>query len=121
MMAPNVISINAVRATQVGQATALSQVGRQVTLAMGLAVMASAYFGLAPARGDTSPGVPAEALHAYNSMFAIAFWLLIAVIVLAQFMPARAKAKAMQERLAIERDAMRADGQLAESGAVMEA
>ena len=121
MTAPNVIAINAVRATQVGQATALTQVGRQVILAMGLAVMASAYFGLAPARGDSSPGAAATSLHAYNSMFAIAFWILIAVIVLAQFMPAKAKAKAMQERLAAERDEMRADGHFAESGSVMEA
>lgn len=121
MTAPNVISINAVKATQVGQATALSQVGRQITLAMGLAVMASVYFSLAPARGDTSPAAASAGLHAYNSMFRIAFWILIAVIVLAQFMPARAKAKAMQERLGAERDAMRADGHLAESGSVMEA
>ncbi|MDO8363411.1 MAG: MDR family MFS transporter [Actinomycetota bacterium] len=127
MTAPNVISINAVRATQVGQATALSQVGRQITLAMGLAVLASVYVGLAPARGNATPPTAAEALrisaesmHAYNMMFRIAFWILIAVVLLAQFLPAKATSQAMQERLAAERDALRADGHLAESVSVIE-
>ena len=60
-------------------------------------------------------------MHAYNSMFVISFWILIGVMVLAQFMPDRAKATAMQERLAAERGALRAGGYLAESAAVMEA
>lgn len=120
MTAPNVISMNAVRATQVGQATALTQVARQVLLAMGLAVMASVFVGLAPGRGDTSSAAAHTAMHAYNSMFRISFGILIGVMVLAQFLPGKARAMAMQERLAAERDALRADGQLTESGAVLE-
>ena len=121
MTAPNVTSMNAVKASQVGQATALSQVARQITLAMGLAVMASVFFGLMPPRADTSAGAVGTAMHAYNSMFVISFWILIGIMVLAQFMPDRAKATAMQERLAAERGALRAGGYLAESAAVMEA
>lgn len=103
MTAPNVTSVNAVRAEQVGQATALGQVARQVTLALGLGVLASIFAGMAPARGDASPAARASALDAFNTMFLLGFWILIAVMVAAQFLPGKAKSREMHERLLAER------------------
>ena len=49
MMAPNIVAMNAVTAPQVGQASGLSQVTRQISAAFGTAVLASIFASALPA------------------------------------------------------------------------
>jgi hypothetical protein len=95
MMAPNIQAMNAVKASQVSQATGLSSVTRQVAAAIGTAVIASLF---ATWRPDGAPStIPAaDALVAYRNVFLVAVVLLIVILVIAQFLPGKEKALALQ-------------------------
>lgn len=95
MMAPNIQAMNAVRASQVSQATGLSSVTRQVAAAIGTAVIAAMFATWRP-DGDPSTVPAADSLEAYRSVFLVAVGILVAILVIAQFLPGREKALALQ-------------------------
>ncbi|MDY7101553.1 MAG: MDR family MFS transporter [Actinomycetota bacterium] len=92
MMAPNIQAMNAVKASQVSQASGLSNVSRQVSAAIGTAVVASLFATFRPDDGATG----AEALEPYRLVFLVAVGLLAGAVVVAQFLPGREKALALQ-------------------------
>lgn len=103
MMAPNIQAMNAVPASQVSQATGLSSVTRQVSAAVGTAVIASLF---ALARPDGAPGsvVADEALGPYRMVFLVAVGVLVVVLVVAQRLPGRTRALALQAERRAELD-----------------
>jgi EmrB/QacA subfamily drug resistance transporter len=105
MMAPNIQAMNAVKASQVSQATGLSSVTRQVAAAIGTAVVASMF---ATWRPDGAPAtVPAaDAMVAYRNVFLVAVGLLAVILVIAQFLPGKVKALALQADRRAEMNAM---------------
>ena len=96
MMAPNIVALNAVPTRQVSQASGLSSVARQVSAAIGTAILAAVFATIRPA-GDPTSVPPAEAVVAYNSVFMIGFWVLLVLLVVALFLPGRAVARSLQD------------------------
>jgi DHA2 family multidrug resistance protein len=109
MMAPSVVAMNSVRATQVAQASGLSSVTRQVSAALGTAVFASIF---ASAVGD---GVATGSVDPYNRVFLVAFWLLVATTLLGLALPGRSRALSLQKERLEERAELRTAGVLAEA------
>ncbi len=104
-MPPNIIAINAVPATKVAQATALSSVIRQVAAAVGTAVLAAVFASIRPAGADLgAPGRVGAAVGAYNTIFHIGFGLLLVAFVVALFLPARRGALALQAQRRAEHE-----------------
>lgn len=105
MMAPNIVAMNAIETTKVSQASALSQVARQMSAAVGVAVIASIF---AMSRPEGAPGtVPvAEALTPYRTVFLVAAGLTALAVLVAQFVPGKAKALELQEDRRREMEAM---------------
>jgi EmrB/QacA subfamily drug resistance transporter len=95
MMAPNIVAMNSVEGRKVSQASALSQVSRQMSAAVGTAVVASIF---ATSRPDVAPGAlsPADALGPYRTVFLLATGIMAVAVVVAQFLPGRATALALQ-------------------------
>lgn len=91
MMAPNVVAMNAVSATKVSQASALSQTARQVAAAIGVAIIASVF---ASSRPDGPAG--SADLGPYRVVFLVAAGLLAVAAIVAQFVPGKAKALELQ-------------------------
>ncbi len=106
MMAPNIQAMNAVSASQVSQATGLSSVSRQVAAAVGTAIIASIF---ALVRPDGAPGTISvdDALGAYRTVFLVAVGVLVVVLVVAQLLPGKARALALQEERRLELEALR--------------
>ncbi len=101
MMAPNIVAMNAVATAKVSQASALSQTARQVAAAVGVSIVASVF---ASTRPDGLPGsIPLDqALHPYRIVFLIAAGLLAVGVVVAQFLPGKAKALQLQADRKVE-------------------
>ena len=104
VMPPNILAMNAVRASQISQATALSNVNRQLTAAIGTAVLASIF---AATRTDAPAGTlsPGEALAPYETIFLVgAGFLAVVVFVAIRFLPGRETALALQAERRAEQD-----------------
>ena len=91
MMAPNIQALNSVKSSLVSQATGLSSVTRQISTAVGVAVLSS-IFGSAVmsapgGRNDIGP---------YRLMFMIGAALFVVCAVLGQFLPNRTRARELQ-------------------------
>jgi EmrB/QacA subfamily drug resistance transporter len=114
IMAPNIIAMNAVRASQVGQASGLSQVSRQVSAAFGTAVMASIFASALPvvAAGDAPDTGIDTTIDAYNTVFTAALMVLVATILAGLALPGRRRALELQAERARERAEMLASGAL---------
>ncbi len=108
MMTPNIVAMNSVPGRKVSQATGLSSVARQLSAAVGTALLASIFAGNRP-DGDPSTVAPAEALDAYATVFLIAMGVLVVAFVIAQFLPGKAKALALQQERADELATTRAE------------
>jgi hypothetical protein len=105
-MSPNVVAMNSVTFAQVGQATGLSQVSRQVSAAFGTAVLASVFTAYVPEAADLgAPGTVGDAIGAYNAVFSTALVALGAAIVVSLFLPGRDRALALQRDRRAERAA----------------
>ncbi|MFV0318660.1 MAG: DHA2 family efflux MFS transporter permease subunit [Microthrixaceae bacterium] len=96
MMAPNIVSLNAVKTVQVSQAAGLSSVTRQVSAAIGTAILAAIYATIRPV-GD--PGVVDQAVsvQAYNNVFLISFGILVVSVGVGWFLPGKRVATRLQE------------------------
>ena len=105
VMSPNIVAMNAVSAPKVSQASALSQTSRQVAAAIGVSIVASVF---ATARPDGPPGsIPVdEALGPYRLVFLLAVAILAVVLVVAQFLPGKERALALQAERRAEMDAL---------------
>jgi DHA2 family multidrug resistance protein len=123
MMPPNIVAMNSVTASKVSQATALSQVLRQLAAAVGIAVLAAVFAGLRPAGNPSSPENLAATVDAYDTLFLISFVILCVACLLAFRLPARREALALQAERRRERNILREIGELdlgTESGLVTE-
>jgi MFS family permease len=105
VMAPNIMAMNAVESRKVSQASALSQVTRQVSAAVGVSIVASIFATTRPA-GDPDALSATQALSPYRTVFLVATGLLAAAVVVAQFLPGKAKALALQADRQAELDAL---------------
>ena len=116
MMAPNIVAMNAVSATKVSQASALSQTARQVSAAIGVAIIASVF---ASARPDGPAG--SADLGPYRVVFHVAAGLLVVATIVAQFVPGKAKALQLQADRKAEMEALGLDPAADEPAALVEA
>jgi hypothetical protein len=81
-------------------------------LAIGTAVLASVFASIRPEGVDLGSAANVDAtVDAYNSIFTIAFGMLVVALVVAQFLPARRRALELQEQRRAEQE-----GRLAEIG-----
>lgn len=105
MMAPNIVAMNSVEGPKVSQAAALSQVSRQLSAAVGTAVIASIF---ATARPDAAPGTlpMSEALGPYRTVFLVAAGITTLALLVGQFVPGKAKALELQEHRRLEMEAL---------------
>lgn len=71
MMAPNIVAMNAVEACKVSQASGISQVSRQLSAAIGVAVLAS-IFAATRSSDPASTLTAAEAVQPYRTVFLVA-------------------------------------------------
>jgi DHA2 family multidrug resistance protein len=97
-MSPNVVAMNSVRSTQVGQASGLTSVTRQVSAAYGTAVLASIFASALP-EGATG----ATSIEPYDTVFLTLFWVLVGAAVLGLMLPGRQKALDLQQERVAER------------------
>jgi EmrB/QacA subfamily drug resistance transporter len=112
MMPPNIVAMNSVPTPKVSQATALSQVLRQLAAAAGIAVLAAVFAGLRPAGNLGSPENVGAAVDAYDTLFLISFVILVVACLLAFRLPARREALALQAERRRERNFLREIGEL---------
>ena len=103
IMAPGLVALNSVRAAQVGQASGLNQVSRQLSGALGTAALASIFVAAAPAAGVAGPPATQPAVDAYNTVFLATMAMLAVAVVLGFVLPGRTKALALQRERAAER------------------
>ncbi len=101
MMAPNIVAMNSVESRQVSQAAGLSSVARQLSAAVGLAMLASFYATIRP-EGD--PGsIPTDvAIDAYNKVFIVGMLILVVTFIVTQFLPGKKVALELQEARRVE-------------------
>ena len=112
MMPPNIVAMNSVPTPKVSQATALSQVLRQLAAAAGIAVLAAVFAGLRPVGDLSSPENVGAAVDAYDTLFLISFVILVVACLLAFRLPARREALALQAERRRERNFLREIGEL---------
>ena len=95
MMSPNVIAMNSVTASDVSQASGLSNVCRQISAAVGVAALASVFATVRPP-GEIDPADP-DVLDPYRTVYAIAVGLLVCALIVAQFLPGKRRALELQD------------------------
>ncbi len=114
VMAPNVVAMNAVARPKVAQASGLSSLSRRLGAAIGTAVLAALFAGAHPEATAGGPG----ALGSYRLVFEVGVGLLAVAAVVAQLLPGKAGALALQEERRRELDE---EGGAAEAEALAEA
>ncbi len=112
IMSPNVMAMNATKASQVGQASGLSQVSRQVSAAFGTAVLASIFASSAPAGDLGDPAIADQAIAAYNDVFRATLVVLALAVLVGLTLPGRDRALEIQRERRDERAEMIASGRL---------
>jgi EmrB/QacA subfamily drug resistance transporter len=112
MMPPNIMAMNSVPTPKVSQATALSQVSRQLAAAVGTAVLAAVLTILRPEGNLRAPGTVAAAVDAYDTIFMIVAVMLVIATLLAFRLPGKEGALALQAERKRERGFLRELGQL---------
>jgi MFS family permease len=112
MMPPNIVAMNSVRAAKVSQATALNQVTRQLSAAIGTAALASLLAGLLPTGDANDPSFVADSVDAFNVVFDVTIGLLVVATLLACALPGKRKALELQAERRAEQNALRAIGEL---------
>lgn len=105
MMSPSIVAMNSVKTSQVSQASGLSNVSRQVSAAVGTAVLAGIFAAVRP---DAAPGAAVtDVLTPYRTVFTIGIVLLAVCLVVTQFLPGKAKALELQRQRRQEMEAAR--------------
>jgi EmrB/QacA subfamily drug resistance transporter len=112
MMPPNVTAMNAVPHRKVSQATALSQVSRQLAGAAGTAVLASILASLRPTTNLRAPAAVSDLVDAYDTLFLIVVALLVCATILAVRLPGRRGALELQAERRRERSILAEIGEL---------
>ena len=112
MMPPNVMAMNSVPTRKVSQATALSQVSRQLAAAVGTAVLAAVLTVLRPEGNLRAPGTVAATVDAYDTIFMIVAVMLVIAMLLAFRLPGKVGALALQAERKRERGFLRELGEL---------
>jgi EmrB/QacA subfamily drug resistance transporter len=123
MMPPNVMAMNSVPHPKVSQATALSQVSRQLAAAVGTAVLAAVLASTLPTGNPQSPAHVTAAVDAYDTLFQIVCVLLIVAALLSFRLPGKKGALALQAERRRERTLLAEIGALdleTESGLAIE-
>jgi MFS family permease len=101
LMAPNIVAINSVPMQEVSQASGLSAVSRQLSAAVGTAILASIFATIRPV---AAPGaVDTQAfVDSYNTIFLIAFGILVVLLGVSMFLPGKAVARRLQDERQVE-------------------
>ena len=100
---PNVVAMNAVPALKVSQATALSQVTRQLAAAVGTAGLAAVFAGIRPTGDVRSPHNVVAVVDAYNTIFLVIIGVLVVTCLLSLRLPGRRQALEFQAERRRER------------------
>jgi DHA2 family multidrug resistance protein len=108
MMPNTVAGMNSVSSRLVAQASAVRSLNRQLAGAFGTAVLASVLSSRVGAIGSHAGHPTPAAVAGYNDLFVLGTWILVVTVVLALFLPGKAKSLAMQEER--RRDLASADG-----------
>jgi DHA2 family multidrug resistance protein len=111
IMSPNIVAMNSVDARRVSQASGLSNVSRQIAAAVGVSLLASVFTTVRPA-GDPATISAADALGPYRTVFTISVGLLLVGLVVAQFLPGKQAALALQRERSAELAALGDDMRL---------
>jgi DHA2 family multidrug resistance protein len=111
MMPPNIVAVNSVPAPKVSQATALSQVIRQLAAAVGTAVFAAIFAVIRPTGALRAPRNVEAAVDAYDTIFMIVFALLVIGCLLAFRLPGKRGALELQAERRRERGILREIGE----------
>lgn len=108
MMPPSLIAMNSIKAQLVSQGSALNQMSRQMSAAVGTAVMASIF---ATQRPDAPAGsLPSsEALLPYRTVFGVALVFSAVAAVVASRLPGKERALELQAERRAEMDALGLD------------
>ena len=97
----SVAAMNSLPSRFVSQSTAISQLIRQMAGALGVAVLATLLVADLGAVAPVDPPLE-EAQAAYNSVFLVVFWLVVATVVTALFLPGRRRSQEHQAERARE-------------------
>jgi EmrB/QacA subfamily drug resistance transporter len=97
----SVAAMNSLPSRFVSQSTAISQLIRQMAGALGVAVLATLLVADMGAVAPVDPPLE-EAQAAYNGVFLVVFWLVVATIVAALFLPGRRRSQQHQAERARE-------------------
>lgn len=95
LMAPNIVALNSVPMREVSQASGLSAVSRQLSAAVGTAVLAAVYATIRPP-GDPGTVDAQEFVDSYNALFGISFGLLVVLLAVSMFLPGKQVARRLQ-------------------------
>jgi EmrB/QacA subfamily drug resistance transporter len=95
MIPGTVAAMNSLPGRFVAQATAVNSLNRQLAGAVSVAVLAAVLVGELGAVAPVNPDV-AEAQAAYNGIFLVAFWVIVATVVAALFLPGRRRMREHQ-------------------------
>jgi DHA2 family multidrug resistance protein len=123
MMPPNVMAMNSVPHPKVSQATALSQVSRQLAGAVGTAVLAAVLASLRPTGDLRTPAGVTALVDSYDTIFLIVGVMLVVAVGLAFRLPGKEGALALQAERRHERRILAEIGELdleTESGLAIE-
>ena len=107
LMAPNIVALNAVPMRELSQASGLSAVSRQLSAAVGTAVLAAVFATIRPP-GDPGSVDPQELVDSYNTVFMIGFGVLAVLLAIAAFLPGKDTAKRFQEERRVEAEELAA-------------
>jgi EmrB/QacA subfamily drug resistance transporter len=107
MMPPNVVAMNSVAAPKVSQATAISQVLRQLSAAVGTAILAAIFASTRPQGNLRGPGNVHAAVHAYNILFFVVFVSTVVACACSFRLPGKQQALDLQAERRDERSILR--------------
>jgi EmrB/QacA subfamily drug resistance transporter len=119
LMAPNVVAMNSVTASHVGQAAGLSSVSRQVSAAFGTAVLASIFASVLPAEQGAGGASLDDSIAAYNTIFRAVLYVLAVAAFVGLWLPGRRRALELQRERSIERERLIESGALVDDAAGM--
>lgn len=95
LMAPNIVALNSVPMRELSQASGLSAVSRQLSAAVGTAMLAAVYATIRPP-GDPSTTDAQQFVDSYNTVFLIGFGLLVVLLAVSLFLPGKRVARRLQ-------------------------
>jgi EmrB/QacA subfamily drug resistance transporter len=104
MMPNTVAGMNSVSFRHVAQASAVRSLNRQIAAAFGTAILVSFLESRVGVIGSHAGQPTPHVLAAYNDVFILSMWILVASFVLAVFLPGKARSLQLQEERRREMD-----------------